>query len=194
MRAIAPKLVAVVLLGKKFQRLAETDENRKKRVGSYVGRCDVAGLAEADTIPADYTWGKLGLAESCGKPAGDKIPFCQEGEFQSFDTAGTLHMCSSKTKNDCAAGGGKVGEGEHEAVPEGEASADQSDGTGPVDEGAAAVPEQYVVGDADADEADQGAKFRSVRGGAGDMEKTEMALDRVNDILDKELTMLLNNE
>ena len=165
--AIAPKLVAVVLLGNRFQRLTETDEERQKirRPGqTYVARCDLEGLDDADTIPDDYTWNKLGLAASCGKTATEKIPFCEEGPFQSFNTAGTLHTCSSKTpyrgpgfpQCDCSKGALKEYSGEPKAVPEGESEQDGNDNSGPVDVywDKSKLPEQLVVADADADEND----------------------------------------
>ena len=91
-----PRSVAVVLLGRNFQRLTETDENRHKvpRPGqTYISRCNVKGLDDADTVPADYTWGKLGLDISCGMPKGEKIPLCTGGAFRSFKDALTLNTC-----------------------------------------------------------------------------------------------------
>jgi hypothetical protein len=193
---IAPRLVAVVLLGKKYQRLAETDENRKKISGSYVGRCNVEGLIDADEVKDDYTFGSLGLAESCGREADDTIPRCQEGEFQSYETAGVLNTCSSKSNPGSCNGEGKA-DGEHFPVPEVEADEDTAE-VDDEEKDAVLKPPALMILEEDADPEDNDGssdvKFSSssssLGGVVGGMTPTLLranrVLDKLDDVLEKE--------
>ena len=199
---LAPKLVAVVLLGNRYQRLAETDENRKRTFGSYVGRCKVAGLQEPDDIPEDYTFGKLGLAETCGKQATEQIPLCQEGAFQTYETAGVLATCSSKS-DDGSCAGGDVGDGELQLVPEGELGSDGAEVDGEESD-APPNPDSYTIPEDDADEIGASVKFSSSLGSLGEEQPSLRAntnagmafkvFDKIDDILDKEIDLLAQEE